>query len=455
MNLPFFGIGGTPYSGSESDEQIPVDLISIDEIQRAAQRDYPNESSEIALAKYTIGNLIRDIEFEKSGSRFVFDPNIRLYYDKQQRRGELVTFFFNSEYRKAPRLNEVDRTSNLLLRCRQSLCLDPGDSWNLPISHPRHILKFPKEIISRILNFILVLEEEQGSLVPDAITCNLNSQFLYRKPDYSVHYSEYIGPICQTDPWLYSQYSIRFRRKTHSFCKLETGSQTLLKMNHLVDDRFIDASCLRVFGSACMVDESNPRKRNQYAKFRTPDPSLLSLSDWNNEIGKGISQIKDPSSVDRMSWLYYDPFLRFLHSIGLKNAAFLKTLQFTGIARTYTSHLPRDHIAALPSDDIRPILQLYVKFINQLCPGIQQITLNIHPEERGDGNLEKDLSLLLGDHIRELKTVKTLILRTADSSQSEKYVSMKFPLATETMQWFTDRTARRVAEDRKLAGFML
>ncbi|KAF7911951.1 hypothetical protein EAE99_010959 [Botrytis elliptica] len=258
-------------------------------------------------------------------------------------------------------------------------------------------------------------------------------------------------------------------------------------MNHLVDDRFIDASCLRFckdfynlcsallyrdnsftfttyisnilssgIGSACMVDESNPRKRNQYAKFRTPDPSLLSLSDWNSEIGKGISQIKDPSTVDRMSWLYYDPFLQFLHSKGLKNVALLKTLQFTGIARNYTSHLPRDHITALPSDDIRPILQLYVKIINQLCPGIQQITLNIHPEKRGDGNLEKDLSLLLGDHIRELKTVKTLILHTADSSnQSEKYVSMKFPFAIETMQWFTDRTARRVAEDRKLAGFML
>ncbi|TGO71156.1 hypothetical protein BELL_0612g00010 [Botrytis elliptica] len=74
MNLPFFGIGGTPYSGSQSDEQIPVDLTSIDKIQRAAQRDYPNESSEIALAKYTIENLIRDIEFEKSGSRFIFDP---------------------------------------------------------------------------------------------------------------------------------------------------------------------------------------------------------------------------------------------------------------------------------------------------------------------------------------------------------------------------------------------
>ncbi|TGO43838.1 hypothetical protein BCON_0813g00010 [Botryotinia convoluta] len=60
------------------------------------------------------------------------------------RRGELVTFFFKSEYRKAPQLNEVDRTSNWLWRSRQLLGLDPGDSWSHPTSHPHHILKFPK-----------------------------------------------------------------------------------------------------------------------------------------------------------------------------------------------------------------------------------------------------------------------------------------------------------------------
>lgn len=338
------------------------------------------------------------------------------------------------------------------------------------------------EIINKILSFVLIVEE-QGSLVPDTITCNLDRPLLYRDPDYSVHFPEYIGPICQSDPWFYSQYSPQVRVKAHSLCKPETGSQELVKMNLLVDDRFIDASCLRVckdfynlcsallyrdnsftfttyrsniqswgVESVCMVDKDKPRKRYQDAKFGKPNPSFLSLNDWNHEIGKGISQIQDPSTVDRMSWLYYDPFLRFLQTIGLKNAALLKTFQFTGMIRTTANPLIGGHDASPPPDDIRISLQIYVKFINQFCPGIQQITLNIHPEEGKDGKFEADLFPFLGDHIRELKTVKTLILRTIDGSEPDKYVPMKFSLATETMQWFTERAARRAVEDRRLAG---
>ncbi|KAF5870324.1 uncharacterized protein Bfra_009708 [Botrytis fragariae] len=484
MNSLLFGIRGTLYSGSEADVQIPINLTNINEIKRAARKEYPDESFENAFTKYVIENSIKGIEFQKNGRRFVFGPDIKLYHNKRQRRGELVTLLFNSEYRRAPRLNEVDRTSNFILRSRKLLGLDLGDSWNHPTSHPHHILKFPKEIINRILSFILVVEEKQDSLVPDTITCNLDSPILYRETDYSVHCSEYIGPICQSDPWSYSQYSTQFRREAHSVCKPKIGSQTVLKMIHLADDRFIDASCLRVckdfynlcsallyrdnsftfttylsnilrsgVESAYMVDENNPRKRYLYAKFGKPNPSLLPLSDWNDEIGKNISQIQDPSTVDRMSWLYYDPFLRFLHTIGLENAALLKTLQFTGIARKYANPLPGDHIAISPLDDMRLNLRIYVKFINQFCPDARQITLNIHPENGEDGNLEADLFPLLGNHIRELKTVKTLILRTVDGSEPEKYVPMKFSLSTETMQWFMERTAGRAAEDRRLAEF--
>ncbi|KAF7928068.1 uncharacterized protein EAE97_009866 [Botrytis byssoidea] len=256
-------------------------------------------------------------------------------------------------------------------------------------------------------------------------------------------------------------------------------------MHHLVDDRFIDTSCLPVckdfynlcsallyrdnsftfttyksniqslgVDSGCMLDGNKPRKRYQNVKFEKSDPNFLSLDDWNHEIGKGISQIQDPSTVDRMSWLYYDPFLRFLQTIGLKNAALLKTIHFTGMIRTTVNPLIRGHNVSPQPDDMRMSLQICVKFINQFCPGMQQITLNIHPDENKYWSFEVDLVSLLGDHIRELKTVKTLILRTVSMSEPEKYVLMKFALATETMQWFADRSARRAAENRRLARYM-
>ncbi|KAF7950470.1 hypothetical protein EAE96_007754 [Botrytis aclada] len=467
------------------EERLKV-LPNIDDVKREAQKKYPHESSEKALATYVIENYIRGVEFQRNGRRFICGPDKKIYYDKLQRRGELVTFWWNSEYRKTPQLNEVDRTSNVLLRRRQFLRQDPGDSWNHPPSHPHHILKFPKEIINKILSFILVVEEEEGSLVPDTITCNISSPYLYREPHYNVHCSEYIGPICQSNPWFHSQWSYQYRIKLRIIHKYETSNPKMLRVLHKFHDSYIDASCLRVckdfyslcsallyrdnsftftafkssalcrgVESVCMVDDNKPRKRNDNAQFGKPNSSLLSLSDWNHEIDRGISQIQNPSTVDRMNWLYYDPFLRFLHTIGLKNAALMKTLQFTGAARGTANPLLRRGIARPPLDDIRLNLQIYVKFINQFCPGVQQITLNIHPGDGRDGTPEEEVSLLLGDHIRELKSVNTLILRTVDISEPEKHVPMKFPLAIETMQWFANRSKERAVEERRIAGFMV
>lgn len=67
----------------------------------------------------------------------------------------------------------------------------------------------------------------------------------------------------------------------------------------------------------------------------------------------------------------------------------------------------------------------------------------------------EDLDTFLRNHIRELKTVKVLVLRTPNRRRdgtlvngdidSEKYISMEFPLAVETMQWFKNGAVHREA----------
>ncbi|TGO83381.1 hypothetical protein BPOR_0656g00040 [Botrytis porri] len=95
-------------SESESDEEASINLPDLDEIKRAAQKEYPDDSFDRAFATYIIENVIRGVEFQEGGTRYIFRPNIKLYYDKRQPRGELlVPFWFISDYFKAPRLKEV------------------------------------------------------------------------------------------------------------------------------------------------------------------------------------------------------------------------------------------------------------------------------------------------------------------------------------------------------------
>ncbi|QSZ36056.1 hypothetical protein DSL72_007180 [Monilinia vaccinii-corymbosi] len=235
--------------------------------------------------------------------------------------------------------------------------------------------------------------------------------------------------------------------------KLELSNKTepfiqLRKVQHT----FIDASCLRTYKGLYHLGSPMLYGNNCFAfeiitedyvvsSNRFPPWCRCATEKWPQEINDGISQVQNTvPEVELKEWVWKDPFLHFLYIIHPRNAALLKRLRFVGTWRAYVS-----------SYEVQT-LEMYTPFIDKLCPNLKTLFLNIDPH-RGylnhfsnlttDRLLERLLTKFLEEHVWNLKSLKTLILPNTDVDTMGMYKPMGFPLAVETMQWFSDREAKR------------
>ncbi|KAE8443005.1 hypothetical protein EG329_002469 [Mollisiaceae sp. DMI_Dod_QoI] len=92
---------------------------------------------------------------------------------------------------------------------------------------------------------------------------------------------------------------------------------------------------------------------------------------FSYSVMEGMSTIDNQVRVTELpGWIYYDKFLRFLHTIGKRNAALLRSLTFQGEVRFYRridSHAPKCE------DDLLGSLKLYLPFIKKFCPRLKEI----------------------------------------------------------------------------------
>lgn len=104
---------------------------------------------------------------------------------------------------------------------------------------------------------------------------------------------------------------------------------------------------------------------------------------WNDsiprKISRAISQILERGSeFDLPGWCFYDPFIRFLHTIGPKNCAFLKSLSFSGTALLH--RCANREMCQKCTDDLVGSLRIYTQFIIALCPKVERITIFVHSD---------------------------------------------------------------------------
>jgi hypothetical protein len=187
------------------------------------------------------------------------------------------------------------------------------------------------------------------------------------------------------------------------------------------------------------------------------------MEDSQGEIRDAIWHIKARSHLTELhGWAYHDTFLRFLHTIGPKNAAKLKTLKFNGTVKIHSCEL---QCRKCP-EDLVSSLRIYVPFIKELCTGVEKLVIyaekdyifashpQVDPESLKDW--EHALLPLLENEIRQISSLKVLeVYCERDNSQVAGFA---IPTAT----FFRERTARRYREalehhilerfeDRKLA----
>ncbi|TAQ91053.1 hypothetical protein B7494_g587 [Chlorociboria aeruginascens] len=122
-----------------------------------------------------------------------------------------------------------------------------------------------------------------------------------------------------------------------------------------------------------------------------PSPAKPKLDKtWFKNVKLGMVQVKSGTHMRQLlGWVYYDGFLRFLHSIGSKNAALITRLKFCG---TILIHKCDFECSPGCDDDLLKSIRLYVPFIEKFCPNLRTLTLcvRLDPKYNEEGEKKDD-----------------------------------------------------------------
>ncbi|CZR64051.1 uncharacterized protein PAC_13948 [Phialocephala subalpina] len=369
--------------------------LQLEKHMLLANREFP--SSERARAYRTYINWYRiqpDFFLNDGGERCIWGPDIDYYWSSKSRGEAFKEVIEKNEYQErkylltseSQTLSTIDQPK---LRDKTILVVHPSESgWNLPVSHSRHILKLPQEILLLILGHVLA--SPKSRLLPLVAACNLERWF--RQPHFEERgsrrervESEDSAPEVVDDPCgLPTLAWIRH--------KDENGQYTEMRY---INRKLIDASCLRAcqsffdigqrilynmnsfeFGMTNTDWNSCPPSRiGDEVGYHRPCPAKPEFNnEWLDAVDEGILAIEAQIQLLVLpGWLYYDKFLRFLYTIGTKNAALIKSLTFRGVINIHQCEYERCGLRC--ADDLLDSLQLYFPFIKKFCPELKKLTI--------------------------------------------------------------------------------
>ncbi|KAL2065549.1 hypothetical protein VTL71DRAFT_3219 [Oculimacula yallundae] len=409
---------------------------------------YPDEvNEETAMRKYIRDNCHEGVFFlDDDQERCKYGPAIhipsRKYAGYRAPRQFTVSngdrnFLF---YSKKLSLRDVDRPRrdpDIIAAAHPS-----ERGWNLARTHPRHISKLAQEVRDLIWKFVLT--PQNGSrLQPMTVTSNWKTE--YRK-----------ATICYRLPSGY-EWRGTDALSTLKFidAKDEDGPYKEIRPVHRA---VIDATLLRtckdlyaegnviIYGQNewyfSMVNpyrhSSPPSLIRKGDKYEYIDPEILypnpAEPEYPTTLAFALKQIKDQVPFHELiGCVYYDFFLRFLHTIGCRNAYEIKTLRFGGICNLHTCYTGPNCFKECCVDLVM-YLRFYIPFIKIFCP-------NWHPEGRPKSQEEAMLPFFLDD-VRKLSSLKNLQVIDEDTDECPEF-------AHPTVDWFKDRAAEKAREDRR------
>jgi hypothetical protein len=114
-------------------------------------------------------------------------------------------------------------------------------------------------------------------------------------------------------------------------------------------------------------------------------------------------------------WIYCDPLLRFLRTIGLINAASLRSICLQGQAMHHTSKGPLICEPECRNGCLRYYLRLYGPFIQRYCPGIKKLTLQLHWTQDLK-KMQRELIIILRSEMASFPSLRELVV--TDSNRS-------------------------------------
>ncbi|TGO55331.1 hypothetical protein BCON_0093g00030 [Botryotinia convoluta] len=434
---------------------------NIDELARNA---YPEDNLETAVQKYVIENWIKWAKFKMNGARYMIAEGLCITKFEGEMNDRNRLFWNKLQY--PVDLHEIDRMTKAKEAARKVLKHKSEDQWNVPRHSKTHFLNFSREILDNIFKHALIALP--GNVIsPNLLATNWKKRYIEPShkicvtgQDFEPYYSDDGHRPWPYNPAYFDNSHVSFKRKTARDKKGKyVEIQRILRPQ-------IDATLLRTskifhkigsvllyrhntfhFGMAneSMV-KSSPSWIGEWA-YR-PEPSKRGINKCS--ISKAIQQLQSKAIVTSIpGWCYYDPFVRFLYHVRLRNSTFIKKLRFEG---TIMAHeCSRNTCRLQCDDDFITSIKCYIPFINTFCPGLHELTLEVDADHWGalptparrQIEFNRIFSQLLENKIRELKTVRVFKVVAAKPPR-DHYQKADVSIARDTIQWFKERETARV-----------
>ncbi|KAF7899513.1 hypothetical protein EAF00_003849 [Botryotinia globosa] len=386
----------------------------------------------------------------QSMAYYTVTPMLRYFHDKADYPGsktyltqighQKLTFrssFYPGAFRP---LKDVDRISDDIEKIRRLLGThksQPG--WNRPRTHRFHLLNFPKG----------------GAFVTPTVV-NSNCSESYSEADFRIsfpespYYNEYksfesglgvtlrenVGPrpgFPDSAPYVELTRVLRPIIDATCFrtCKQiwDLGSQILYADN---------AYSFKMKGDGMKLYDSPPSLLSEDGNYHWPNPDKPILShegisddsalarQYNSKIKHVMNQIERGVPVLKLKgWAYYDPFLRFLYTIGPQSRASIRTLRFTGAPKTHVREAQGCHCHGV---DLLHNLRTYIPFINKFCTSVIKLVLDMDMDvcatmsslENAVRSFDEVLIPFLSE-LEKLQKVRTLVMRSRVSPKDSFY----------------------------------
>lgn len=173
---------------------------------------------------------------------------------------------------------------------------------------------------------------------------------------------------------------------------------------------------------------SNPDKPVLYQEDISDDSTdkKLLVRQYKSKIKHVMNQIEKGAPVFKLKgWTYYDPFLRFLYTIGPQSRASIRTLRFTGAPKT---HVREAQVCHCHGVDLLLNISIYIPFINKFCTGVRKLVLDMDMDVCRNmislKNVVRSFDEVLIPFLSELERlqkVRTLVMRKRVSPKGNFY----------------------------------
>jgi hypothetical protein len=178
-----------------------------------------------------------------------------------------------------------------------------------------------------------------------------------------------------------------------------------------------------------------------------PQPYRPGGDDRGIAVNQAIPLMESQAPSDRLpGYIYYDHFLRFLHFIGPRNAAHLKTLEFSGAVKDHPCTEEHRHPSV---EEFLDSMRFYIPFINKFCTGLEKLVLHachdtfdswrFAPPPPGDVEPVTHEQVMISFLENEARTISSLKVLEVSGTPDVSF-------AEPTIAWFKERTAQRMRE---------